>query len=269
LGHHPHVHALVPGGGPSLSDDRWIETRHPRQHRRRKPYLINNELLSERFRELFIAGVERLQCRGELQVDDALALDSQLSTLRTSPWVVYTEAPPHADASPEHVLRYLARYMTGGPISDKRLVCQMGDNVAFLARSHEKQLDSSPPRQVPVTSIRLTVVSMSGAEFVRCWSLHILPKGYTKVRRYGGFSNHHCRSYLPQCRELLHDPTDDLPLALTASEPNDVAEATSSCCPTCRQPLICLAETPRPGWDLIMSSHHRPPWYTPIKPRAG
>lgn len=132
------MHALVPGGGPSLSGDRWIVTRHPRQRRKRKPYLVDNRLLSERFRAMFLAGVERLQERGELHVEDAAALDTQLSTLGTSPWVVYVEAPPHDDASPEHVLKYLARYMSGGPISDQRLVSHEQGQVTFLARSDEK-----------------------------------------------------------------------------------------------------------------------------------
>ena len=169
------MHALVPGGRPSLSGDRWIVTRHPRQRRKRKPYLVDNRLLSERFRELFIAGVERLRRRGELQVEDAAALDTQLATLRDSPWVVYVEAPPHEAASPENVLKYLARYMTGGPIADRRLRSHEQGQVTFLARSDEKPAAGSRPRQVPVT--------LSGVEFVRRWSLHILPKGYTKVRR--------------------------------------------------------------------------------------
>ena len=260
------MHALVPGGGPSLTADRWIATRHPKQRRKRKPYLVNNQLLSERFRELFIAGVQRLRKRGELQVEDALALDAQLATLRDSPWVVYVEAPPHDDASPENVLKYLARYMTGGPIADRRLLSHEEGRVTFLARSDEKPTDGSRPRQVPVT--------VSGVEFVRRWSLHILPKGYTKVRRYGGFSNRHAESYSSRCRELLglSVPADDTSAADIAADasPQEVDPLHSSThCPVCRGAMICVDERLRPRWFEVMDSTARPRWYAPIQPRAG
>lgn len=256
------MHALVPGGGPAINKDRWIETRHPKQRRRRKPYLVNNRLLSERFCELFIAGVERLQRRGELQVDDSPSLRSRLAALRSSPWVVYIEAPPHQDASPEHVLKYLARYLTGGPISDQRLVSHKNDQVTFLARSNEKPTDGRLAKQVPV--------SMSGVEFVRCWLLHILPKGFTKVRRYGGLSNRHRESYLQRCRDLLTGTThnDSLP-ARPDEKAKEITESLSPCCPTCCQPLVCTGEKHRPSWRVLMSSPLRPPWYLPIHPRAG
>ncbi len=260
------MHALVPGGGPALSEDRWIATRHPKQRRKRKPYLVNNHLLSERFRKLFIAGVQRLHERGELQVEDAPALASQLFALRTSPWVVYVEAPPHDDASPENVLKYLARYLTGGPIADRRLRSHEHGQVTFLARSDEKPTDGSRPRQVPVT--------MSGVEFVRRWSLHILPKGYTKVRRYGGFSNRHAESYLSRCRELLglSEPADDMSAADVAANasPQEVDRCDSSTrCPVCRGPMICVDERLRPRWFEVMDSNARPRWYTLIQPRPG
>ncbi len=256
------MHALVPGGGPALNEERWIATRHPRQRRKRKPYLVNNELLSERFRALFLAGIERLQKRGELQVEDAPALCAQLSALRASPWVVYVEAPPHDDASPENVLKYLARYMTGGPIADRRLRSHEHGQVTFLARSDEKPTNGSRPRQVPV--------ALSGVEFVRRWSLHILPKGYTKVRRYGGFSNRHRKSYLSRCRALLalSELADDTSPADAATQEADRCDS-SACCPVCRGALLCVVERLRPRWFEVMDSHARPRWYTPIQPRAG
>lgn len=256
------MHALVPGGGPTLDGTRWIKSRHPQQRRKRKPYLVDNELLSTRFRELFIAGVERLLKQGELQCDPA-ALRTQLSALRSSPWVVFIEAPPREDAAPEQVLKYLARYMTGGPISDRRLVSQVGDDITFLARSDDPPTDGSPPPQVPVT--------ISGVEFVRRWSLHILPKGFTKVRRFGGYSNRHCQSYLERCRAGLglRSPAPDV-----SSGPSELAEQVESevstvCCPHCRQPLVCLAQTHRPSWWLVMTSADRPFWYGAFRPRDG
>lgn len=260
------MHALVPGGGPSLTKDRWINTRHPRQRRKRKPYLINNELLSQRFGELFLAGVQRLRQRRELRVEDAPALDALLATLRTSPWVVYIEAPPHKDASPEQVLKYLARYLTGGPISDRRLLWHEHGEVTFLARDKTKPTGKRRPKQVPVT--------MHGAEFVRCWALHILPKGYAKVRRYGGYCNRHCQSYLERCGNLLNGSTEESTSLASVVQSNEVApseraEPPSPRCRHCRQPMVCLAEKHRASWFEIMTSPVRPAWYNFVQPRAG
>ena len=69
-------------------------------------------------------------------------------------------------------MKYLARYLKGGPISDRRLISQVGKEVTFLVRSHDKPTDGSRPPQVLVTPC--------GEGFVRRWSLHILQKGLNK-----------------------------------------------------------------------------------------
>ncbi len=66
---HPHVHALVPGGGPSLDGEHWITTRHPTQRRRTKPYLTDNCWLGEKFKEHFCAGLKRLHRQGLIAFD--------------------------------------------------------------------------------------------------------------------------------------------------------------------------------------------------------
>jgi hypothetical protein len=259
LGTHPHVHALVPGGGPSPSGERWIKSRHPRHRRKRKPYLVDNQLLSERFRAKFLAGMKRLHRQGKLQLGHEQAaspscdpLTALLVKLQSRPWVVYIEAPPSEKASPERVLKYLARYMTGGPISDRRLVSHASNEVTFLARSTEKSKHGGPNKLVPIT--------LSGVEFTRRWSLHILPKGYTKVRRYGGYSNRLCNSYLTRCRQLLDfTPVSNEP----PSEMDSHGDSDSSAarCPKCSGPMTCIAATERPGWSAVMAGPDRPLWY--------
>lgn len=262
LEHHPHVHALVPGGGPGLNGERWVRSRHPRHRRRRKPYLVDNQRLSQRFRQKFLAGLRRLQRQGELRVaqeDTPSASGGDpfaelLAKLQSQPWVVFIEAPPHPKASPEQVLKYLARYLTGGPISERRLVAQTGQQVTFLARSTEKRADGRRPQQVPVT--------LEGVEFTRRWALHILPKGFTKVRRYGGYSNRHCKSYLERCRQLLdvRSAGDD---ANANAQVNGQADPDSPAvrCPRCCGLLICIAAADRPPWWHVMSGPDRPHWY--------
>lgn len=69
LDHHPHVHALVPGGGLSLDGSRWNKTRHKKHRRRKEPYLTDNIELGKRFRKVFIQGLMRLHRTGELKLD--------------------------------------------------------------------------------------------------------------------------------------------------------------------------------------------------------
>jgi len=263
LEHHPHVHALVPGAGPSLRGDRWITSRHPRHGCQQKPYLVDNRRLSARFREWFLRGIARLHRRGVLRLARSAATSSRgdslaklLTDLASRDWVVYIEPPPHEHASAEQVLKYLARYLAGGPISDRRLVAHEAEKVTFLARSLDKPKGGGRAKQVPVT--------LRGDEFVRRWCLHILPRGFTKVRRFGGYSNQHCQPYLNRCRDLLgqtdRSRSGDCPEIRPPEEACE-REAPSRRCPHCRSPLVCLTQTDRPSWSLVTASGHRPLWY--------
>ncbi len=209
-------------------------------------------------RTRFLEGVARWRAKGQLRLAGKYAasasgdpLAALLAELRERPWVVYIEAPPHENASPQHVLKYLARYLTGGPILDQRLISQMAGNVTFRARGGEKPLEGCAARQVPVT--------LSGIEFTRRWSLHILPKGFTKARRYGGYSNRRRKSYLRRCRELLGASSQ--PTAQPIPEAEADPESAPSCCPRCGVPLTCVGDTGRPDWSRVMDSPHRPLWY--------
>ena len=81
----------------------------------------------------------------------------------------------------------------GGPLSDRRSMSHENGEVTFFARIGKKT--GGDDETVPI--------ALSGVEFVRRWSLHILPKGYTKTRRFGGYSNHHRQRYIAECSNLL------------------------------------------------------------------
>ena len=83
--------------------------------------------------------------------------------------------------------------MTGGPISDARLISYDGDEVWFRVRSRKKKQKKK----------RTHPFRLNGRQFVHSWSQHILPKGFTKCRNYGGYHNTKRADYLAQCRELL------------------------------------------------------------------
>ena len=129
LDHHPHVHALIPGSGPSLDGTTWIPCRHTIGSARKPsiPFLVDNKLLGWRFRDAFLQGLRRLWQQGNLKLRADQDLEATLSPLEERDWVVFIQPPPRKDSRPEHVVKYLARCMTGGPISDRRLSRLEGD----------------------------------------------------------------------------------------------------------------------------------------------
>jgi len=250
---HVHVHALVPGGGPSLTKPgTWKTSSPPLHENQRRLWLVDADVLRVKFRDQFLDGLRRLHDKGELKLtgewahlNDRLAFDDWLKRFEEISWVTYIQKPPE-NSSPEHVVKYLARYMTGGPISDRRLASHEDGIVTFSARTGKTHGGSDETENVELT----------GIEFVRRWSLHILPKGYTKTRRFGGYSNHHRQRYITECRELLD-----------VVESNPAAEAVSPevprehLCPNCNIPLRLVSYIDRPGWAVVMNGPHRPNWY--------
>ncbi len=190
-----------------------------------------------------------------------------MSELETVEWVSYIEPPPHEDCRLDNVLKYLARYLTGGPISDSRIIAADERQVTFLAR--EGKVMGGQREQIPVT--------LSTVEFTRRWSLHILPKGYTKARRFGGWRNRRTGEYVERCAMLLERLAASLlPEALsfdgilfeqdidTAAEANALQ---SPQCPHCGSVMRQTASTVKPSWREVMHSSYRPNWYTHIRPR--
>lgn len=91
LDNHAHIHAFVPGSGPSLDGKRWVPCRMTKGSISEppKPFLVDNKRLGCQFRDAFIAGVERLTKARKIQIVEALELKSTLEKLRACTWVVF------------------------------------------------------------------------------------------------------------------------------------------------------------------------------------
>lgn len=243
---------MVPGGGPALDGERWITSHHPTEHWRRKPFLVDHVQLGRCFRQHFVAGLRRLIRQGKLRLEqewsklqDATQRDTWLDELLASEWNVFIQGAPKENSDPQQVLKYLARYLTGGPISNRRIVRDEAGMVTFKARSKEKRR-VHPTREV----------SLSGHEFLRRWSLHILPKGFTKTRCYGGYHGTVRATYLEQCRGWLSPtalPPDEAAGPDQCSEPKapQPSEATLPKCPRCQSPMECIQAHARPSWKEV------------------
>lgn len=250
LEHHPHVHALVPGCGPSLDGTQWVPCRRTRGTRSKgaKLFLVDNKRLSRRFRDGYIRGVRRLWQAGLLHVTDPAQVEAMLGEIAACEWVVYIQPPPRQTSDPADVLKYLARYMTGGPISDQRLLNEQPGRVSFLARAKDKS-----GRQVPV--------SLSAVEFVRRWALHILPKGFTKARSYGGWSNSRREDYQQLCQRLqpVAQSAETQPAEPRPSERDPPWESQLKC-PRCGEAMELLSDTRRPPWRELFYGPDHPRW---------
>lgn len=269
LGHHPHVHALVPGSGPSLDGKRWISHRMTKrtQSKPARPFLVDNKRLSAAFRERFIGQLKLLHGRGKLELGgtvselaDPKAWNIFIDSLLEKDWCVFIEPPPTNESNPKQVLKYLARYMTGGPISDQRLVSCENGIVTFKARPGDKQ-----------KSKQQINVNLSGVQFVRDWAQHILPKGFTKSRGFGGYSSCNRTVFIALCQQLKPPP---LMPAKEAKEPSQGDDAPSTTdknrCPIClscqlrdgrEQLMVLTGSTFRPSWrDLFYGPDH-PAWF--------
>jgi len=221
---------------------------------------VDNEELGRKFRKRFVNGLRRLVRNGKLRLEgewsklqDPAQLETWLDELTATDWNVFIEGPPHGKSRPEQVLKYLARYMTGGPISDRRLISDEEGVVTFWARGKEKAHgNQSEPFWLP------------GIEFVRRWTMHILPKGYTRSRSYGGYHGSKRQDYLQRCRTLLGITDDDDPTH--RGEPTEVPEPSLPTCARCEIAMVCIEQKPRPSWKQIFERdiYADPAIYSPM-----
>ncbi len=126
--------------------------------------------------------------------------------------------------------------------------------------AREGKVTGGQREQVPIT--------LTSLEFTRRWALHILPKGYTKARRFGGWSNRPSAEYIERCALLLDGIDATLtPQALLFQpeqwelESDAATELAQSQCPHCGANLQTIAASPKPSWYDLMNSPHRPTWY--------
>jgi hypothetical protein len=214
LGHHPHLHCLVPAGGLALDRSRWVRSRHN--------FFLPVRVLSRMFRGKLLAFLKQSYRRNELCFSATLAALSQprafnslLGSLRRREWVVYSKPP---FGGPEHVLKYLARYTHRVAISNGRLLSLDHGQVRFRWRDSRH-------------SNRSGVMTLDAVEFIRRFLLHVLPAGFVKIRHFGLLANRNRSQTLALCRFHLHATTPDISALLTEPQKS----ALNRSCPQCKR----------------------------------
>jgi hypothetical protein len=181
---HPHLHAIISGGGLSPAGDRWI--------RKNARFLLPKRVLGSLLRGKFLAGLraawekDRLDLGGACsRLEDRGAFMRLLSKLYATGWLVYAK---RAFAGPEHVIEYLGRYTHRTGISNHRLVAMNGDDVRFRTKDGH-------------------VVSVKAHEFIRRFLLHVLFKRFVKIRHYGLLAASNVNTRLVAARRALGNST--------------------------------------------------------------
>ena len=192
--HHPHIHMVVPGGGISLDGERWISSR--------AAFLLPVHVLSKLFRRLFLTRLIELHTAGRLHFfGDHIELNHRrsflrhLAPLRQKKWVVYAKPP---FAGPEAVLAYLSRYTHRVAISNRRLISFDETGVTFRYKDYRRD---GPERQRTMT--------LAADEFIRRFLLHVLPKGFHRIRHYGLLACAGRKTNIERARELLAAPVSN------------------------------------------------------------
>jgi hypothetical protein len=189
LMHHPHLHCVVPGGGLSPDHSRWILCR--------PGFFLPVRVLSRLFRGKFLAYLRaayragELNFRGELQaLGTASGFEQLIAKAFQTDWVVHAKPP---FGGPEQVLKYLARYTHRVAISNDRLLDISNGQVTFRWKDY-------------AGGSRIRTMTVSAVEFLRRFLLHVLPRGFVRIRHYGLLANR-CRVEMLALSHRLLDPS--------------------------------------------------------------
>ena len=168
--HHPHVHMIVPGGGISRDGSRWIA--------KRPDFFLPVRVLSKLFRRLMIDKLVAAHAAGQLRfygahaaLVGAKAFAAYLAPLKRTRWFVYAKRP---FAGPKAVLAYLSRYTHRVAISNRRLIAADTNTVTFKVKDYRIEGPG-----------RYTTMTLDAHEFIRRFLIHVLPKGFHRIRHYG------------------------------------------------------------------------------------
>jgi Putative transposase/Transposase zinc-binding domain len=223
--HHPHIHMIVPGGGLNTDATRWMSS---------KPqFLMPVRVLSKLFRRLMLTKLaaaheaRRLNFFGlRASLTDPKAFAAFLAPLRKKRWFVYAKRP---FTGPRAVLAYLSRYTHRVAISNSRLIAVQEQRVTFTIKDYRIKGPA-----------RYTTMTLEVGEFIRRFLIHVLPKGFHRIRHYGLFASSKRTETIALIRNLMdlinptkphHEPDTDAP---------------SKSCPCCGGRMFVI-ETFAPG----------------------
>src|SRR6201987_997030 len=219
LDFHPHLHCIVTGGALSPDAKEW---RSPKQRK----FLFPVQALAALFRGKFLAGLAQMLDAGELHLPDSEQLKIPanrarwFSLLYSKRWVLYAKRP---FGGPQQVLSYLANYTHRVALSNRRIVAvdARRQSITFTYREYRH---GSQRKEL----------TLSALEFIRRFSLHILPPGLVRIRHYGILGNNRRKRDIEAARAICKSSG----CALELQSPNLADKP--MCCPSCGKAGIRL-----------------------------
>ena len=203
---HPHIHCVLAAGGLAPDHSRWIASR--------SSFFLPIRVLSRVFRGKFLAGLKAAFREGKLQFHGSLTslatprvFASWLRILFRHEWCVYSKRPFRGA---EHALGYLSAYTHRVAISNHRLVSLADGNVSFRWR------DSAHGNKKRLMTLPVD-------EFLRRFLLHLLPRGFVRIRNFGFLANRRRAELLPLCARLLNTPMPATTQRSVTTETKDLA----------------------------------------------
>ncbi|MFA6808690.1 MAG: transposase, partial [Eubacteriales bacterium] len=179
-------HVIIPAGGLSLDQRRWISSR--------KKFFIPIKVISSLFKGKFMAYYKKACINGKIKFEGELEVfnknknnQSLINGLYKKQWVVYIKEP---FSNTTKVMEYLGRYTHRVAISNQRIVNIREGKVSFKWKDYA---DKSKNK----------IMVLDGEEFIRRFLLHILPENFMKIRHYGILSNRSRKAKLGKCQEIF------------------------------------------------------------------
>ena len=216
---HPHLHCIVPGGGLSMDNKRWVACR--------SGFFLPVRVLSRLFRRLFLEQLDQAHLDGQLtfhgnhaELSDRASFERYLQPTRRVDWVVYAKRP---FAGPESVLKYLSLYTHRIAIANSRLISANQQGVTFKWKDYRLE------GQKRYKSMRLDT-----DEFIRRFLIHVLPSGFHRIRHYGLLSNKARNVALPLARKYLHV------VPVLEEQEEEVTPLPVFACRHCGKPMIII-----------------------------
>jgi hypothetical protein len=216
---HPHIHCVVPGGGISPDNSRWIPCR--------KSFFLPVKVLSRFFRKRFLIHLRRAYRKGKLRFHGELeplaqpaAFEALCHLAGHLKWVAYAKPP---FGGPEQVLKYLARYTHRVAISNRRLLSLADGRITFEWKDY-------------AAGNQTKTMTLEAVEFIRRFLLHVLPSGFVHIRHFGFLANRNRKEKLARCRSLLSAPQMIIEAIADSAGSRDstVEEQSLRPCPVCK-----------------------------------
>lgn len=172
---HPHLHCLVTGGALSPDGSHFIRAQCDGN------YLFPKAVLAPLFRGKFLAALSLAIERGEVRLPEPDAFSRIKDELYRKKWVVYCKKP---FGGAKAVFQYLGRYTHRVGISNQRLLGMDDKGVTFLTKDGG-------------------TCTLAPPEFIRRFLMHVLPRGFVKIRHFGLLAAGNVNSRLEAARLLL------------------------------------------------------------------